>query len=118
MKTGNAGPKLHWNLREKRGFPALPHERYVLAYNRSHDGLVWGSRQLFLAYCLLIGAILKKTQLNFRFAPIDSSNEVGPALPIAIRQENGHAMRELTEISRPAWSVYCVGVSYRNMCDA
>ena len=36
------------------------------------------------------------------FGPIESNAEVGPALPIAICRENGDAMRELTEISRPA----------------
>ena len=36
------------------------------------------------------------------FGPIESSAEVGPALPFAICRENGDTMRELTEISRPA----------------
>ena len=48
----------------------------------------------------------KKRQRKDCFAPIDSSAEVGPALPIAISRENDDAMRELTEISRPAYSVY------------
>ena len=38
LKTGNAGPRLHWHLWEKSGFPALPRERYLLAINKGHDG--------------------------------------------------------------------------------
>ena len=36
VKTGNAGPKLHWRLWEKSGFPALAHKRYFLVENEGH----------------------------------------------------------------------------------
>ena len=51
--------------------------------------------------CLYIRPIFKKWQRKVSFASIDSNAEVGPVLPIAICRENGHAMRELMDISRP-----------------
>ena len=41
VKNGNAGPKLHWRLWEKSGFPALAGERYFLAYFKAYDGGSW-----------------------------------------------------------------------------
>ena len=38
VKNGNAGPKLHWLVWERSGFPALPCEWYFLAENNGHDG--------------------------------------------------------------------------------
>ena len=52
VKNGNAGPKLHWLVWEKRGIPALLCERYFLAENKGHDGDIWAKSKLFLAYCL------------------------------------------------------------------
>ena len=52
VNNANAGPKLHWGLWEKSGFPALPRERDFLADNKGNDGVFWANRQLFLAYCL------------------------------------------------------------------
>ena len=52
VKNGNAGPKLHWLVWEKRGFQALLCERYFLTENKGHDGDIWANIKLFLAYCL------------------------------------------------------------------
>ena len=52
VKTGNAGPKLHWLVWEKSGFLALPSERYILAENKAHVGDIRAEIKLFLAYCL------------------------------------------------------------------
>ena len=41
-------------------------------------------------------------QRKVGFGHIESNALVGPALPIAICHENGDAMREFTDISRPA----------------
>ena len=101
VKTGN-GPKLHWLVWEESCFPALPCERYFLAENNGHDGNTWAQIKLFVAYCLYIRPIFKEWQRKCCFPPIDSSAVAGPAFPFAICQENGHAMRELPEISRPA----------------
>ena len=106
MKNGNAGPKLHWLQWEKRGFPALPRDRYILEENNGQDGEIWAKSKLFLAYCLYIGAIFKKIQQKCCFGPTDSSVEMGPAFPIAVCRENGDAMQDFTAISRPAYSVY------------
>ena len=52
VKNGNAGPKLHWLVWEKRGFQALLCERYFLAENKGYDGDIWAKIKLFVAYCL------------------------------------------------------------------
>ena len=41
VKTGNAGPKLHWCLLEKSGSPALTLDLYFLANNNGHNGDIW-----------------------------------------------------------------------------
>ena len=56
---------------------------------KGHDGGVWANRQLFLTYCLQIGAISNELQRKCRFCPMDSSAVAGPALLIAICRENG-----------------------------
>ena len=38
VQSGNAGPKLHWLVQEKSGFPARPRERCFLEENKAHDG--------------------------------------------------------------------------------
>ena len=47
-----------------------------------------------------------KWQQKVVFGPIESNAEVGPALQFAICREKSDAMREFTEISGPACSVY------------
>ena len=106
MKHGNAGPKLHWLVWEKSGFPALAGERYFLAYHKAYGGDIWAKGKLFLAYCLFIRAILKEWQRKVGFGPIDSNAKLGPAFTFAICRENGDAMHEFTGNSRPAYSVY------------
>ena len=59
VKTGNAGPKLHWLVWERISFLALPLDTYFLAENKGHDGDIWAEIKLFLAYCLFIRPILK-----------------------------------------------------------
>ena len=53
VRNANAGPKLHWRLLEKSGFPALPGEPYFLADNKGH---VFGSIDNFflLTVCRLV----------------------------------------------------------------
>ena len=41
VKNGNAGPKLHWSLWEKSGFPALTRDPFFLANNNGHNGDTW-----------------------------------------------------------------------------
>ena len=89
----------------KRGFPALPCERYFLAENKGHDGDIWAKIKLFLTYCLYIRPIFKERLRKYCFPPIDSNAEAGPALRFAICHENAYAMHKFTEISRPAYSV-------------
>ena len=60
VKNGNAGPKLHWRLWERSGFPALTDEPYFLAENKGHYGEICAKCKLFLDYCLHIRAILKE----------------------------------------------------------
>ena len=102
MKNGNAGPKLHCHLWQKSSFPALARKWHFLVENKEHDGGVCTKRKLFLAHCLYIRPIFKELQRKVGFGPIESNAKMGPALPFAICRENSHAMRELTEISRPA----------------
>ena len=52
VKTGNAGPKLHWLLWQKSCFPALTRVRYLIADIKGHGGDLWALTRLFLAYCL------------------------------------------------------------------
>ena len=73
VKTGNAGPKLHWLVWEKSGFPALPCERYFLAENKGHDGDIWAKIKLFPTYCFYIRPIFKELQRKDRFPPIESN---------------------------------------------
>ena len=42
MKIGNAGPKFHWRLWEKSGFPALRRDLYFLTENKGHIGEIYG----------------------------------------------------------------------------
>ena len=79
VKNGNVGPKLHWRLWRKSGFPALPCERYVLPDIKGHGGNIWAKRQLFLTYRLYTGAKFNKWQSKDGFAPIEYNVEVGPA---------------------------------------
>ena len=102
VKNGNAGPKLHWLVWEKSGFLALASKLDFLVENKVHEGNTWAKIKLFLAYCLYFRAVFKEWQRKCRFAPIESNAKVGPALLMSICRENGHAMREFTEISRPA----------------
>ena len=102
VTNGNAGPKLHWLVWEKSGFPALARKLYFLVENKGHDGGIWAKGKLFLAYCLYIRSIFKKLQRKYCFTPIDSSAVVGPALPIAICREKSTAMHRFIEISGPA----------------
>ena len=105
VENGNAGPKLHWLVWEESVFSALPCDGDLTVKNDTPIWFLGASTQLFLAYCLYFRVILKKWQRKDGFAPIGSSAEEGPALPISICRENGHAMRKWTQISRPAWSV-------------
>ena len=52
VKKGNAGPKLHWLVWEKGGFPALPCERCFLEDTKGQNGNIWAQSKLFLDYCL------------------------------------------------------------------
>ena len=98
LKNGNAGPKKHWRLWEKSDFSAITRVRYFLADNKRYDGNIWAYTQLFLAYCLYIGPILKEWQRKDGFPPIDSNAVEGPALPIAICREIRDAMLKSTAI--------------------
>ena len=102
VKNGNAGPKLHWRLWERRGFLALPSDWEFSAKNDYPYGPLGVETQLFLAYCLHFRPIFKERQRKVGFAPIDFNAEVGPALPFAICRENGDAMYKYTGISGPA----------------
>ena len=53
-----------------------------------------------------IRAIFKERERKGRFAPIDPSAVVGPALLFAICRENYDAMHTKSGISGPAYSVY------------
>ena len=105
MKTGNAGPILHWRLWQKNSIPSLLHEQYFLADNK-HDGDMLAKRKLCLAYCLYIRPIFKAGQPSYRFDPICSSTEAGPPFAIAICREYRDAIHEGMEISRPVYSIY------------
>ena len=52
VKNGNAGPKLHWRLWQKCGFPAFGRKWSFIEDNKVHGGSIWAKKKLFLAYCL------------------------------------------------------------------
>ena len=83
-------------------------QRYFLAEIKGHDVDIWAKIKLFLAYSLYFRAILKEWKRKYRLAPIGASAKLGPAFTFVICSENSDAMRELTEILRPAYSVYTV----------
>ena len=60
VKTGNAGPKLHWLVWEESGIPALAGEGYFLAENKGHGGDIRAKIKLFFVYCLYIRPILRE----------------------------------------------------------